>query len=61
MKKLHYEIKTNNKTRSEWPKIKLGMKVREDNASKDANLKICDTDVKNRSHQLWWFGVGKEP
>jgi hypothetical protein len=51
--------KTNTKPRQLIPK--LGMKVRGGNASEEAGLKIRDTDVKNRGHQLRWFGVGTEP
>jgi hypothetical protein len=37
------------------------MKVRGGNASEEASLKICDTNVKNRGYRLRWFSVGTEP
>jgi hypothetical protein len=50
-----------NNTKHGQLKNKLRMKVRGGNAFEKAGLKIRDTDVKNRGHQLRWFGVGTEP
>jgi hypothetical protein len=59
-KEKEVENLTNN-TKHGQLKNKLRMKVRGGNAFEKAGLKIRDTDVKNRGHQLRWFGVGTEP
>jgi hypothetical protein len=55
-KEKEVENLTNN-TKHGQLKFKLRMKICGGNASEEAGLKICDTDVKNRGHQLRWFSV----